>query len=80
MTFSTRTRASLAVALACLPWLACADHVADDDEIGWRKAVRIALTETPAKGVDVSEARTRRPPSRGRQTGLPLFAPEGPVD
>ena len=38
MTISTRTLASLAVALACLPWLARADHVADDDEVGSMKA------------------------------------------
>ena len=44
MTFSTRTRASLAVALACLPWLACADHVADDDEIG---SMRTRILKNP---------------------------------
>jgi hypothetical protein len=38
MTTSTRTLAFLAVALAGLPLLARADHVADDDEVGSMKA------------------------------------------
>jgi hypothetical protein len=43
----------------------------EDGDIGWRKALRIALTETPS-GAEVSEARKQRARTGDRPT-LPLF-------
>jgi hypothetical protein len=45
---------------------------AEDADIGWRKALRIALTETPS-GDEVLEIRKKRPRSDGDRPALPLF-------
>jgi hypothetical protein len=46
----------------------------DDTDIGWRKAIRIALTETPT-GEDVAAARGKRHrlPAEADRPSLPLF-------
>ncbi|ABE37254.1 conserved hypothetical protein [Rhodopseudomonas palustris BisB5] len=43
-----------------------------DVDIGWRKAIRIALTETPT-GEEVVAIRSKRPKSEGDRPRLPLF-------
>ena len=46
----------------------------DDAEIGWRKAIRIALTENPT-GEEVAEIRSKKPKpkSKADRPPLPLF-------
>jgi hypothetical protein len=44
----------------------------EDTDIGWRKALRIALTETPS-GDEVVEIRKKRPRPDGDRPALPLF-------
>ncbi len=46
----------------------------DDVDIGWRKAIRIALTETPT-GEEVAAIRTKKGKHRGKEERpqLPLF-------
>ena len=44
----------------------------EDTDIGWRKALRIALTETPS-GDELSAIRKKRPRADGERPALPLF-------
>ena len=48
--------------------------LAEDTDIGWRKAIRIALTETPG-GEEAAAKSARRPkiPADGNRPQLPLF-------
>mgnify|MGYP001547241798 CR=1 FL=1 len=43
-----------------------------DSDIGWRKAIRIALTENPS-GEEVTAIRAKRPPREEDRPELPLF-------
>ena len=46
----------------------------EDAEIGWRKAIRIALTENPT-GEDIAEMRAKKPKAKAKddRPPLPLF-------
>jgi hypothetical protein len=46
--------------------------IADDVDIGWRKAIRIAMTENPT-GEEVGALRTKNPRRREERPTLPLF-------
>ena len=45
---------------------------AEDVDIGWRKAIRIALTENPT-GEEVADLRKKKPKDKEERPQLPLF-------
>ena len=45
---------------------------ADDADIGWRKAIRIALTENPT-GEEIADLRKKKPKAKDDRPQLPLF-------
>ncbi len=45
---------------------------AEDTDIGWRKAIRIALTENPT-GEEVTDLRKKKPRDKEERPQLPLF-------
>ena len=45
---------------------------AEDADIGWRKAIRVALTENPT-GEEVADLRKKKPKAKEDRPSLPLF-------
>ncbi len=45
---------------------------AEDTDIGWRKAIRVALTENPT-GEEIADLRKRKPKAKEDRPQLPLF-------